>query len=151
MTTQRHILVSLIAMVIAFIAGCSFQMSVGKKPEPANPVQSSQAPAARTIIEVPHEAQLVGQGSEPLRVAPDSPGTVYVFSRDDRQVVLQYDLLTGEVFELMPGEQGTQFTADRHAGDPGKGTVPPSKGGYEVYFLRKEQPPTTTTAPAPAP
>ncbi len=126
-------------------------MSVGKKNLPtAQPiaVPSATAQNLHTTINIPAEAQRIAEGTDPVSLVADRDGTVYVFSRDDRQVSLQYDLQSGETFTLTPTEAGAAFTADRHAGAPGRGTVPVSKGGYEVYFLRKGTP-TTSAATAP--
>jgi hypothetical protein len=141
---------SLLLALVTALSGCSASFSVGKKPAPAQPVQvtSANAQNLHTTINVPTEAQRIAEGSDPVHLVADRDGTVYVFSRDDRQVSLQYDLQSGETFTLTPTEVGTAFSADRHVGAPGRGTVPPSKGGYEVYFLKKGTP---TTSPATAP
>jgi hypothetical protein len=142
--------VTIILTILILESGCSASVSLGKKspPAPAAPATSANAPTLHTTITVPPEAQRLAEGADPVRYTATSDGTLYVFSRDDRQVSLQYDLTSGETFTLTPQDAGAAFTADRHTGAPGRGTLPPSRGGYEVYFLRKGTP---TTSPATAP
>jgi hypothetical protein len=139
-------MLSLSAMLALLLAldGCSLHFDLlKKKPQPTTIPAS--VPKAHVVADVPKDAKLVGQGTDPIRFTATGPGTVYVFSRDDRQVSIQYDLIEGETFSIqsVPGD-GTRFTADRHTG-AGAGTIPASSGGYEVYFQTKS---TTTTSPA---
>ena len=126
------------------LAGCHFSVDVlKKKPKPAT--VPSSVPQAHIAAEVPKDAQLMGQGTDPIRFTAAEGGTVYVFNRDDRNVSLQYDLVAGETFSIepAPGDRA-KFTADRHT-SAGAGTIPASAGGYEVYFQPRA---TTTTSPA---
>ena len=150
MTRTRTILLPLFAMsvllMVLCLVGCSFAFEVGKD---KNKQQATTVPAnvpqARTIAEIPNDAKLIGQGNQNISFTTDQPGTIYVFSRDDRQVSLQYDLVAGETFAIQPiPDDGTKFTADRHT-SAGSGTIPASPGGYEVYFQPKG---LTTTSPA---
>jgi len=133
------------AMLVAQ-GGCSFAFQFGKqKPTQQATTVPADVPRARMVAEIPRDAQLVGKGVDLIRYTAEQAGTIYVFSRDDRQVSLQYDLVAGETFTLEPvADDGTRFTADRHT-SAGSGTIPPSRGGYEVYFLLKGIP---TTSPA---
>src|SRR5688572_23504440 len=128
-------------------AGCSFAFEFGKGKKNQQPTTvPSDVPQARIVAEIPRDAALVGKGAEPMRYTAEQSGTIYVFSRDDRQVSLQYDLTAGETFTLEPiPDDGTRFTADRHT-SAGSGTIPPSRGGYEVYFQPKGTAPTTSPA-----
>ena len=150
MTRIRNILLPLLAMsVLLFVVtlgGCSFGFEFGKdKKKQQAATMPANVPQARTVAEIPNDAKLIGQGNQRISFTTDQPGTLYVFSRDDRQVSLQYDLAAGETFTLEPvPDDGTKFTASRHT-SAGSGTIPPSPGGYEVYFQPKGQ---TTTSPA---
>jgi hypothetical protein len=144
---KRFILVRSWPALLALLLvspGCSLHFDLlKKKPQPTTaPVN---VPEAHTVADVPKDAKLIGQGTDPIRFTATGPGTVYVFSRDDRQVSLQYDLIAGETFSIqpVPGD-GTKFVADRHTGG-GAGTIPASAGGYEVYFQPRA---ATTTSPA---
>ncbi len=126
-------------------AGCSFAFELGKDKVKQPTTVPADVPQARIVAEIPRDALLIGKGVEPIRYTTEHAGTIYVFSRDDRQVSLQYDLTAGETFSLEPAaNDGTRFTADRHA-SAGAGTIPPSRGGYEVYFQSKG---SATTSPA---
>ena len=135
----------LLALLVAPL-GCSFAFSLFKdEPKPQATTVPSDVPQARIVAEIPRDATLIGKGVDPIKYTAEQAGTIYVFSRDDRQVSLQYDLTAGETFTLEPvPDDGTRFTADRHT-SAGSGTIPPSRGGYEVYFHPKG---TATTSPA---
>jgi hypothetical protein len=140
---------ALVALLFAQ-AGCKVSLAVGKKPQSKTSPETSATPPtpAPTSIQIPPDAQRISEGSDPTSFTADAPGTVYVFSRDDRKVALQYDLQAGESFTLSPASTGAAFTASRHLGSPGHGTLVPSAGGYEVYFSRKQ---SLATSPATAP
>ena len=148
MMILQRILISMLPLsamlAMLALAGCSLHFDLFKKKQQPTTAPAN-VPKARVVAEIPKDAKLVGQGSEEIRFTATGPGTVYVFSRDDRQVSLQYDLIAGETFTVQPAaSDGTKFTADRHTG-AGAGTIPPSAGGYEVYFQPGA---TTTTSPA---
>ena len=152
MKQERHIAIVTLMAFAAVMRGCAMSLKVDnplKKESAAT--QPAKQSALADAIQVPAAAKLIGQGNDRISYTAQNGGTVYVFSRDERQVSLQYDLQPGEGFVLTPGTKGTQFVADHHNGG-GAGTIPPSKGGYEVYFLNKgpavtSSAPTTASAP----
>ena len=143
MVTRRFILTVLTAALVA-IAGCSASFSLFK-PEP-KPVPQQVVGHPLSAQNIPRDAQLVAQGVSDLKFTADAPGTLFVFSRDDRQLYLQGEYQPGESFGLSTTGSGASFTAQR-ATSTGSGSLPLSKSGYELYFQRKGTP-TTTTVPA---